>query len=454
MNSRITKQLPSESRQSLGKTDSRYWAERIFKPISGTGKKSPHWAMQLCFKSKRLSFGLRTGNKEAAARIARDIYSDLLTLGIDGTLAKHRPDRADDKLEAATIGAWINAALKVFDGSPATFGSYARSLRLIAGDILSVSKSKKRFAASKKSLYRAKIEEAPLSVLTPEAIQAWRIRFVAQAGKSPALQRTKKISANSLIRQARSLFSKKILKFITGVQHPSPIPFAGCEMFPRESMRYNSTIDPAALLQAANEELAITDPEAFLTLLLAIGAGLRRGEIDKLLWRQIDFQAGTIRIEATEAGGLKSEDSAGAVPIEAEFVAILRDYYAKATGPFLIGGSSAETESRDWGHQYRCKGVFTRLNAWLRKQGVNTAKPLHTLRKEAGSLIATASGIHAASRFLRHADIQVTAMHYADHKERVTVGIGKLLRYDEFYTTNFAEITRGEDVSKASSRSK
>jgi integrase len=391
--------------------------------------------MQLCFKSKRLSFGLRTGNKEAAARIARDIYSDLLTLGIDGTLAKHRPDRADDKLEASTIGAWINAATKVFDGSPATFGSYARSLRLIAGDILSVSKSKKRFAASKKSLYRAKIEEAPLSVLTPEAVQAWRIRFVAQAGKSPALQRTKKISANSLIRQARSLFSKKILKFITGIQHPNPIPFAGCEMFPRESMRYNSTIDPAALLQAANEELTNTDPDAFLALLLAIGAGLRRGEIDKLLWRQIDFQAGTIRIEATEAGGLKSEDSAGAVPIEAEFAAILRGYYAKATGPFLIGGSSAETESRDWGHQYRCKGVFTRLNAWLRKQGVNTAKPLHTLRKEAGSLVATASGIHAASRFLRHADIQVTAMHYADHKERTTVGIGAFLRPE-----NVAEI--------------
>jgi hypothetical protein len=57
----------------------------------------------------------------------------------------------------------------VFDGRPATFGGYSRALRLIAGDILSVSKSKKRFAASKKSLYRAKIEEAPLSVLYPSA---------------------------------------------------------------------------------------------------------------------------------------------------------------------------------------------------------------------------------------------------------------------------------------------
>ena len=50
------------------------------------------------------------------------------------------------------------------------------------------------------------------------------------------------------------------------------------------------------------------------------------------------------------------------------------------------------------------------------------------LRKEAGSIIATKAGIHAASHFLRHADIQVTAMHYADHKERVTVDLGARLK--------------------------
>jgi integrase len=407
--------------------------------------------MQLCFKSKRLSFGLRTGNKDAAARIARDIYNDLLTLGVEGALAKHRPERQEEPAKAATIGTWIAAAEQVFDGRPATFGSYARSLRLIAGDILSVSKTKKRFAASKKSAYRAKIEEAPLSVLTPQAIQEWRIRFVGKAGKSPAAQRTKKISANSLIRQARALFSKKILKFITGIQHPDPIPFAECEMFPRESMRYRSSIDPAALLAAANQELYAGDPDAFLVLLLAIGAGLRRGEIDKLLWRQVDFNGGFIRIEATEVGGLKSEDSAGAVPIEAAFVAVLRGYYAKANGPFVVGGTSGESESRDWGQQYRCEPVFNRLNAWLRINGVNASKPLHTLRKEAGSLIATKSGIYAASLFLRHADAQVTAMHYADHKERVTVGIGSFLNLENsiesVQVANLPQKTSGRNVA-------
>jgi hypothetical protein len=50
-----------------------------------------------------------------------------------------------------------------------------------------------------------------------------------------------------------------------------------------------------------------------------------------------------------------------------------------------------------------------------------------SFRKGAGSIIATKARVHAASRFLRHADIQVTSMHYADHKERVTVDMDALL---------------------------
>ena len=70
-------------------------------------------------------------------------------------------------------------------------------------------------------------------------------------------------------------------------------------------MKYQSKLDPAVLLQAARKGLSGSDPEAFKALLLAVGAGLRRGEIDRLLWRQIDFNAGVIHVETTEAGGLK-----------------------------------------------------------------------------------------------------------------------------------------------------
>jgi len=66
------------------------------------------------------------------------------------------------------------------------------------------------------------------------------------------------------------------------------------------------------------------------------------------------------------------------------------------------------------------------LNAWLRNKGVNTQKPLHTLRKEYGSLVSQAHGIHAASKALRHADIHVTNNYYTDARVRVTPGLGKL----------------------------
>jgi hypothetical protein len=52
---------------------------------------------------------------------------------------------------------------------------------------------------------------------------------------------------------------------------------------------------------------------------------------------------------------------------------------------------------------------------------------LHELRKEVGAIVATTHGIYAASRYLRHSDITTTARHYADQKERINVGLGKLL---------------------------
>jgi len=59
-------------------------------------------------------------------------------------------------------------------------------------------------------------------------------------------------------------------------------------------------------------------------------------------------------------------------------------------------------------------------------KGVGTQKPLHTLRKEFGSLVNQAHGIHAASKALRHADISVINNFYTDSRARVTPGLGKL----------------------------
>ena len=404
------------------KTDSRFWRPRLFRWDG-----SPNYSMRVQFRGRELSFSLRTGNKDSAAKRAATIFGDLVHLGIEPTIAKHRGPAVEAPERAVTIGDWISAASKVFDGKPATLGGYNRALRFIASEILAVAKNKKRYGRRDARSYRQGIDNMPLTILTPEAIQAWRIQYVQKTGENPARQRSARITCNSNLRQGKALFSRKILKFVRGIVIPDPLPFAGVEFYPRESMRYHSKLDPAVLLQAGLGELSEADPDAFKALLLALGAGLRRGEIDRLLWRQIDFNAGVIHIETTEASGLKSSDSAGDVPIDERLSSILQGFRERALGPYVLEEGTGLTASRLWGQRYRCGDVFERLTRWLRRRGVEGAKPLHTLRKEAGSIIATKAGIFAASRFLRHADMQVTSMHYADHKERVAIDIGSLL---------------------------
>jgi hypothetical protein len=145
LNLKSGKQVANHIRVSAGKNDSRYWLSRIFRPVNDRGEASPHYSMKIQFRGRRMAFGLGTGNKEAAARRAASIYTDLFTLGVEATLAKHRAQSPRKiRSEVTTIGGWIEAARGVSVSNTATFAQYAASLRLIAGQILSVKKTRKR----------------------------------------------------------------------------------------------------------------------------------------------------------------------------------------------------------------------------------------------------------------------------------------------------------------------
>jgi integrase len=204
------------------------------------------------------------------------------------------------------------------------------------------------------------------------------------------------------------------------------------EFYPRQSAKYFSKIDPKELLLAAREELSEKEPAAFLAMILALAAGLRRGEIDSLCWGQVDFNRQLIRVEETEMGGLKSRDSRAEVPIDENVVAILRGFHAKlksrdTAGIFVVPGTGKTGGHKKWGRQYRADAVFTKLTDWLRSKGVDARKPLHELRKELGALVTAEHGIYAASRVLRHADVSTTARHYSDLKTRPVVNVGAWL---------------------------
>jgi integrase len=424
LNTKSGKQVANTITRGAGKNDSRYWRSRIFRPINARGEVSPHYSMRLQIHGQRMAFSLGTGNAEAAARKAAHLYTDFLTLGVQGALAKHRPQKAADSI--TTVGQWIEAARSVATVNPATFALYASALRKIVGDIIRVKRNRKRFGpkGGGARAYRNAIDAAPLALLAPAAIQKWRMEYVKRA-KTPAEQRSRMTSCNSTLRQARSLFGKKIAKF---VPLPEPPPFQHAEFFPRQSAKYFSRIDARALLTQARDELAEKDSPAFLVVLIALAAGLRKGEIDTLAWHQIDFERGLIRVEHTDTASLKSADSRGEVPIDTSVVELLRGFRARANGAFVIEGGDGVSGPRMWGRNYRVQNVFDRVTAWLRAHGVTAKKPLHELRKELGALITAEHGIYAASRVLRHSDLATTAAHYTDLKTRPTIPVGEWLR--------------------------
>jgi len=184
-------------------------------------------------------------------------------------------------------------------------------------------------------------------------------------------------------------------------------------------------MDPKALLQAAHTELLQADPPAFLALLLALAAGLRKGEIDSLSWHQVDFEQTLIRVENTATASLKTVDSRDEVPIDPGLISLLRGFKAKATGEFVLESPNEDSGPKAWGRMYRAERIFSRLYAWLRGKGIAARKPLHELRKELGALITTEHGIYAASRILRHSDVATTARHYSDVKTRAIINMAE-----------------------------
>jgi integrase len=410
---------------SLSKVDPRFWLR------PGKLKKwgrSPYYSFQLQFKGMRTAFSTRSGNRETAARIAAGIYRDLVALGPEEAMAKHKPERKPPE-SVATVGDWIEGARGVMSVSETTFHSYATSLRQIVADIVEVRRTAKRFGPHKggAKAFRQQVDRASLAVLDPRSIQKWRLDYVGRA-KTPKEKLSKMTSCNSLIRMARSLFSpKKVIQYLPGLKLPDPTPFYGVEFFDGQRTEYVSRIDARALLKQGEKDLRHADPPAFVVLLLALGAGLRRGEIDGLTWDQIDFRQNLVRVEATNTSGIKTAHSRGSVPIDSQLAKVLKTFKKKGVNGFVVPGEAEKDAPKTWGIHYRAEPVYQRLMAWLRSQGISARKPLHELRKELGALVTTEFGIYAASRVLRHASVSTTSRHYADLKERPVVPIGSWL---------------------------
>jgi integrase len=104
----------------------------------------------------------------------------------------------------------------------------------------------------------------------------------------------------------------------------------------------------------------------------------------------------------------------------------LKQYRPQATGLFVLESELKPKPEAKFGY-YRAAHTFDRLTTWLRGKGVLAHKPIHTMRKEFGSIINESADIYTASRQLRHSNIATTAAYYADNRKRVAVPVGTML---------------------------
>jgi integrase len=283
--------------------------------------------------------------------------------------------------------------------------------------------------------WNAKVDACPLfPSLTINCIQGFRGHFLKRyKGNALHLQNGQR-SFNKVIRNAKGLFYKPMRRALEvsdanpdGIEFPSRIGLLEVTNEPEGSKRFDPKkefkITLPKLFKAAEAEL---DPDQFVVFLLASAVGLRRGEIDRLQWDSVDLRRKQLTVETTEDGKPKSAASEGCIPLDPQVVAKLTEY-KKTSGKrrHVLPGVSREGISKSW-TSYRASVLFQSLVDWLRAKGVAAAKPLHALRKMAGSEVAKNHGTHAAKSFLRHASIAVTEQYYVAPAPK-TPGFGKYL---------------------------
>ena len=435
-------QSGTEKVRRVGKSHVDYWAPRLKKRSyewEGKSVEIPEWQVRIAHLGRREWFNTSTPNKASAAAKASKIYLSLISKGWQPTLAEFKPDMQVDK-DGCTVGDFLDQVKAVSGLKPVTFEIYARKFRsLVAGAFgIDGGKAKHDYVNGGHKAWLDRVCSVRLARLTPEKINHWKVGVLKEASKNPLQLKHASVTVRSILLSSKALFSANIRRHLT-LRLPAPLPFDNVALPEAGKSRYKSEVNPSELIVAAQRELADgiqgkdqpanPRPELFKILLLALGAGLRRDEIDKLQWNQIVWQKNKIRIETTEHGGTKSAESEAEVDVDPGLLEILKGYQPKQGkgSTFVIESNVKPRPKSVANHHYRCNRLLNELITWLRSHGVKSRNALHALRKEFGSQICAQAGIFAASSALRHSSINLTREYYIDKKQTSVFAVSKLL---------------------------
>ena len=423
-------QMGHTAQARLSKTSVDYWKKKV-RPRVIRGVPSPELYVRFHEAGRDAWLPLDSSNRLDAAGKARDHWVRMKAIGLPALLAELSPDPRPTQV--STVAEAINAASELTTVRAGSFFGYAKRLRQIAGEIAKIRKPKNALSrnAPEALAWKASVGAIRLDVFTPAAVNKWKAERIAASRADPMKRRAATVTADSVIRLARAIFSRETLGAGLGkaVNLPDPLPFAGVSYGPSHR-RFVTRVDPSQLFAAARADLEKSHPQQFLAFCLCLLAGLRRSEADALTWAQVDLENSVIRIQATEYFEPKSEDATREIELDAVAVDILRR--AKSDNPdpvFVLKGGPFKPQIG--AHKaYRANAAphytWEGLIAWLGTRGVKDSMPIHVLRKLAGSLVFQAHGIEQARGFLGHGDVSTTSRSYIAKTKRVVVSLSPL----------------------------
>lgn len=199
-------------------------------------------------------------------------------------------------------------------------------------------------------------------------------------------------TANRVVEVVRKMYN--VARTWGTVPQDMPNPAAGIEDFPEQKRRRYVTPAEMPRLAAAIADESRDNPYAGHALWLLLLTGLRRGELLRAKWSDIDWQARTLYVGTTKNG------EPVLAPLSRAAITRLREIPRLDDNPHIICGSLPG------------KGVVDLKGPWgrIRKAAGLEDVRVHDLRRTVGSwLVRNGASLHLVGAVLNHKDQKTTA---------------------------------------------
>ena len=241
--------------------------------------------------------------------------------------------------------------------------------------------------------------------------------------KSGRAQRVKPATVNRDLQTVKALFNKAVAWDYLNTNPAKPVK----RMRLNKGMeRFLSQEEADLLLRACRRS---QNSHLYAIVCVALHTGLRRGEILRLQWPDVDFKAGKLHVVSREEGPTKTRESRS-VPMNRTVSDVLKRHPRRLDTPYVFVSSEGKPFLSV--HYGFCGAV--------QRAGINHVR-FHDLRHTfASQLVMAGVDIRTVQELLGHKDIKMT-MRYAhlapDHMKRaVEILDGHYLDTKEFLQEN------------------